>query len=253
MELREEIAAATGQMLSVSTASQMDESTRRALVALNATFYDSLAAPFSDSRAAPQPGYGCLASYFPATEFTMLDVGCGNGRFARYLREQGHRFAYTGIDFSRPLLDEAQQYGPSYQWDLSEADLDGLGEFDLIIALSTVQHIPGRAMRERLMIQMSDHLRPGGAIILANWQFRHAPRQRRKIQPWAMAGIAEEAVEEGDYLLSWDRGGHGLRYVALIDAAATQQLAETTGLRIVEQFRSDGREGDLNLYTVLAQ
>lgn len=231
----------------------MDESTRRALVALNAAFYDQLAAPFSESRAAPQPGYTRLAPYFPAHEFSVLDVGCGNGRFARFLREQELRFSYTGVDFSAPLLNEAQQYGQCYQRDLSKADLDGLGEFDLIVALSTVQHIPGRAMRECLMRRMRDHLRPGGAIILANWQFLEAPRQRRKIQPWSMAGIAAEAVEEGDYLLSWDRGGHGLRYVTLIDAAATQRLAEAGGLHIVEQFRSDGREGDLNLYTVLAR
>jgi len=231
----------------------MHENIRRALVALNATFYDTLAAPFSESRIAPQPGYARLLPFIPTHEFAILDVGCGNGRFARYLLEQGYRFAYTGVDFSDPLLDEARQYGPCYRRDLSRADLDSLGEFDLIVCLSTIQHIPGQTMRERLMGQMRDHLQPGGMIILANWQFLEAPRQRRKIQPWPAAGIVAEAVEEGDYLLSWDRGGHGLRYVALIDAAATQRLADAAGLRIVEQFRSDGREGDLNLYTFLAR
>ena len=230
----------------------MDESTRRALIALNAAFYERLAAPFSQSRAMPQPGYARLAPYFPKEEFALLDVGCGNGRFARYLREQGVRFVYAGVDYSEPLLAEARQYGFCYRCDLGQADLAALGQFDLIVSLSTVQHIPGRAMRERLIRQMRDHLRPDGAIILANWQFLESPRQRRKIQPWTAAGIAPDAVEDGDYLLSWDRGDYGLRYVALIDVAATQQLVEAAGLRIVEQFRSDGREGDLNLYTVLA-
>lgn len=229
----------------------MDEITRHTLVSLNATFYDSLAAPFSESRAAPQPGYARLALYLPTAEFTVLDVGCGNGRFAHYLLEQGLHFNYTGVDFSQPLLDEARQYGTCYWRDLSRADLDGLGEFDLIVCLSTLQHIPGQSIRERLVRQMRNLLRPRGVIILANWQFLDAPRQRRKVQPWATAGIADEAVEEGDYLLSWERGGQGLRYVALIDAAATQRLAEAAGLRIIEQFRSDGREGDLNLYSVL--
>ena len=54
------------------------------------------------------------------------------------------------------------------------------------------------------------------------------------------------------YLLSWHRGGYGLRYVALLDEAETQRLADAAGLRVVAQFYSDGREGNLNLYTLLA-
>ena len=59
-------------------------------------------------------------------------------------------------------------------------------------------------------------------------------------------------MEPGDFLLSWQRGGSGLRYVALIDEEATRRLATAAGLRIVDQYRRDGHEGDLNLYTVLA-
>jgi hypothetical protein len=43
----------------------------------------------------------------------------------------------------------------------------------------------------------------------------------------------------------------GLRYVCLVDEVETANLAKSAGLRILDQFRSDGQEGDLNLYTVL--
>ncbi len=100
---------------------------------------------------------------------------------------------------------------------------------------------------------MAARLAPGGRVALANWQFTASERQRRKIRPWSEAGITAADVEEGDYLLSWQRGGYGLRYVALLDESETRRLAAAAGLRVVESFRSDGREGELNLYTVLAE
>ena len=102
------------------------------------------------------------------------------------------------------------------------------------------------------MAGMGACLSPGAHLALANWQFVDSERQRRKIQPWSAAGIETSEVEAGDYLLSWQRGGRGLRYVALVDGDETQRLAAEAGLRVVARFRSDGREGNLNLYTILA-
>ncbi len=231
----------------------MDETTARRLVALNEAFYSQFAAPFAASRAAPQPGYARLLSYLPAGRPRLLDVGCGEGRFGRYLLAAGVTAEVVGVDFSAALLARNDVPGVHLQRDLSRpAALGDLGRFDLIVCLSTLQHIPGQDNRARLLAEMGGCLAAGGHVALANWQFMGSARQRRKVRPWAEAGFDAAELEEGDYLLSWQRGGAGRRYVALLDEAATARLAVAAGLRIVEQFRSDGREGDLNLYTVLA-
>lgn len=231
----------------------MDETVARQLVALNAAFYARFAAAFAASRAEPQPGYERLLPYIHDGA-AVLDVGCGEGRFGRFLRSRGLTVAYSGVDGSADLLRLAEEVGGRFAHrDLFQPDcLRDLGPFDFVACLSTLQHIPGRERRARLLAEMRDRLGPGGHIALANWQFLGSERQRRKLRPWAEAGLGPEAVEPGDYLLSWQRGGYGLRYVALLDEAGTQELAQEAGLRIVEQFRSDGREGDLNLYTLLA-
>jgi SAM-dependent methyltransferase len=139
------------------------------------------------------------------------------------------------------------------QRDLSGRDcLAGLGSYELVGCLATMQHIPGRHNRLRLLQEMAAHLAPDGRIVLSNWQFLDSERQRRKITPWQQAGVREADVEPNDFLLTWKRNGRGYRYVAFIDESETAELAKTAGLRCLAQFRSDGREGNLNLYTVLA-
>jgi tRNA (uracil-5-)-methyltransferase TRM9 len=232
----------------------MREQVRQQLLALNRAFYGRLALPFARSRSRPQLGWSRLAGYLPEPCPAFLDVGCGDGRFGRFLLAQQRIGRYTGVDFSAELLAEARRAtaGDFYERDLSDPEaLTGLGNYAAIGCLSTLQHLPGRSRRLHLLQEMSRHLLPGGRILLANWQFLNNPRQRRKVVPWEEAGLTPADVELDDFLLSWQREGYGLRYVCLIDAAETAALAGESGLLVVDQFRSDGREGDLNLYTVL--
>lgn len=232
----------------------MHQDVVRQLLALNRRFYDELAEPFVRSRAAPQPGFYRLVDLLPRPCDRLLDVGCGDGRFGRFLQARGVR-QYIGVDFSDSLLAQARATTPGefYQRDLSRPDcLEGLGLFDAVACLATLQHIPGRTNRVQLLAAMKACLASGGRLLLANWQFLASERQRRKVADWGEIGLSSAEVEPGDYLLTWQRGGSGLRYVALIDAAETAALVQEAGLHILAQFRSDGREGDLNLYTILS-
>jgi SAM-dependent methyltransferase len=42
-------------------------------------------------------------------DLSLLDLGCGNGQLLETFRESGKEWAYTGVDFSRPLLDAARE------------------------------------------------------------------------------------------------------------------------------------------------
>ncbi len=225
------------------------------LLLLNQEFYAQFAAPFANSRSSPQPGFSKLLDYAPALGDGVLDIGCGNGRFGQFLVDENYSFNYTGIDFTADLLGFAEEKvnGMYLRRDISRKGyLDGLAKFDLIVCLAAMQHIPGRINRLSMLQEMGRHLAEQGRIILANWQFMDSPRQQRKIREWDMVGVDEVDVEDGDFLLSWQRDGEGLRYVCAIDAKETEDLAAAAKLEIVTQFRSDGKEGNLNLYTILA-
>lgn len=232
--------------------SVMSGETVAQLLDLNRTFYGDFSASFAQSRAKPWAGFAQLKAALPVNYQSVLDVGCGEGRLGRYLAPA----EYTGVDFSAELLEfAAQNYAATYhERDLAQAGcLAGLGQFDGVCCLATMQHIPSEQNRVRLLSEMAEHLTSSGRLVIANWQFMSSERQQRKVVDWAKAGISAESVEPNDYLLTWQRNGLGYRYVTLIDEAATERLAALSNLTIESQFRADGKEGNLNLYTVLTQ
>jgi len=238
----------------------MEDEVRQTLIKLNREFYDQFARPFAESRAQPQPGFFRLLEHIRPEYERLLDVGCGEGRFGRFLLTNVPAMKYTGVDFTEKLLQYARAghavssglQGTFLARDLSEPEcLEGLGKFEVIACLATLQHIPGKRLRSQLLAEMGAHLAENGRILLSNWQFLSSDRQKRKIMDWSEAGLSREDVEADDYLLSWQRDGLGFRYVAQLDEVTIEDLASAAGLRIIDQFRSDGREGDLNLYTIL--
>lgn len=227
------------------------------LLALNRQFYEANAADFSQSRQGINPGFARVRELLPHPCPRLLDVGCGNGRFGQYVQQQQTIGEYVGVDFSGGLLEVArvQVAGAFYGRDLTDPGCldDDLGQFEAIVCLAVLHHIPGRDNRVQLLRGMRDRLAVGGRLFLSTWQFATNPRQQRKIRPWSEIGLSPEDVEPGDYLLTWQRGDFAYRYACHIDAAEMIQLAADAGLRMGQQFQSDGREGDLSLYTVLTK
>lgn len=233
----------------------MNDDVAERLISINRSFYDQFASEFAETRTRPQPGFQKLAVALPRSCRSLLDVGCGNGRLGRYLFDRSAIQAYAGVDSSQNLLDIARKSAPGDYWlrELSEeACLLDLGNYDVIACLATLQHIPGRSNRQRLLGEFVDHLEGEGLVLLSTWQFLDSDRQKRKLADWSQIGLSKANVETGDYLIRWQRGGHALRYVAYIDAGNLSQMALSAGLKVLSQFRSDGKEGNLNLYSILS-
>ena len=95
-------------------------------------------------------------------------------------------------------------------------------------------------------------LPPAAPFILSTWQFITSERLRKRLAPWEAAGIHPEDVEPDDYLVGWGEGSPGARYCAYIDEPALKSMAAEAGLSVSETYFSDGHEGDLNLYAILA-
>lgn len=236
----------------------MDSTVAARLLELNREFYTRFGGSFSATRQRIQPGVRRVLESLRGDE-NILDLGCGNGWFARELAKRGHRGTYLGVDFSLPLLREAEFYAEGFSARFMEADLSQLSvisdqlssnQWSLVTAFAVLHHIPSHELRLEILRAVHSLLAPGGRLIHSSWQFLNSEKLRARIQPWEAAGVSRSEVDAGDYLLDWRSGGEGLRYVHHFSEAELQSLAEEAGFEVREVFYSDGETGNLGLYEV---
>jgi tRNA (uracil-5-)-methyltransferase TRM9 len=242
----------------------VNASTVNKLIQLNDQFYQTFALQFSLTRQRLQPGvHKILKHGFPRHPFAIqeipnvLELGCGNGEFARGLAQQGFQGRYSGLDFNAKLLDQARQSLPdSFQGSFFQANLASPDwehnlatcPYDLILAFAVLHHLPGEELRRQVLDKVRQLLSPEGCFIHSEWQFLNSPRLRQRIQPWERAGLSEVDVDPGDYLLDWREGGYGLRYAHHFSEAELEELAKWAGFQVIDTFHSDGEGGKLGLY-----
>ena len=237
----------------------MDANIASRLIELNREFYTAFGDSFSATRQRIQPGVRRVIESFNGDE-NILDLGCGNGEFARELAEQGHRGSYLGVDFSLPLLRDAESQPDDFSAKFKQVDLTKLssyteqlsivGGWSLVTCFATLHHIPSVELRIDILNTVHQLLKPDGLFIHSNWQFLNSERLRSRIQDWSKAELSPDDVDLNDYLLDWRSGGEGLRYVHHYDENELQELAGATGFQIKDIFYSDGETGNLGLYQV---
>jgi SAM-dependent methyltransferase len=225
------------------------------LIELNREFYQTFGRAFSEKRQRLQPGVRRVLDSLDGSE-RILDLGCGNGEVARELAQRGHRGAYLGLDFSLPLLNEAERRPAGLTVKFLQADLTSVDwasslstlHFSLITCFAVLHHIPSESLRLNLLNKVHVLLAPDGKFILSNWQFLNSDKWRKRIQPWERIGLSASDVDEGDYLLDWRHGGEGLRYVHCFSEDELISLAAQSGFVVQGTFHADGEGGRLSIY-----
>lgn len=236
----------------------MHSDTAARLIEINRDFYNRFGDSFSATRHRLQPGVRHILEMLNGDE-SILDLGCGNGELARELAKRGHRGPYLGVDFSPPLLRDAEAQPEGFSARFMQADLTQLsknhsllesGKWEVVTAFAVLHHIPSVEIRLDILRTVHDLLADGGRFILSNWQFLNSEKLKARIKPWDAAAIQSSEVDAGDYLLDWRSGGEGLRYVHHFSEAELSTLAQEAGFKPRDTFYSDGESGKLGLYQI---
>lgn len=109
-----------------------------------------------------QPSYDLAVQFLGRGPKRILDVGCGTGLSTQVLCEFFPDAEILGLDSSEEMLKAAGKRLPAVEFiHRDAAELEELGEYDLIFANACLQWFPN----QKLFLEAAyRHLRPGGSV-----------------------------------------------------------------------------------------
>lgn len=241
----------------------------------NKQFYTKFAESFDNSRKTAWNGWHVLAPEIKVAleksqSKAVLDLGCGNGRFLKFLAETLKKpFTYHGLDLSKPLLAHAQDLARSLSLTQNshfvlqdlvsvvagreelETTLQGCS-YAVVVLFGVLHHIPEFELRRKLLELAVDRLELGGILIVTFWQFDKTEGKKLKAGATTNSTNVNSADQfaENDHLLGWhtqDKARYAHHFCDKEIALLTSNLPDTHQITC---FNADGKNWS-NQYLVL--
>lgn len=248
----------------------MDQTTIVRLEELNRAFYQTVGESFHASRHLAWQGWRQVLKSIAAQldvngKLTMLDLGCGNGRWGDFfLTETDNRqTTYVGVDENQTLLQYAELaiLPRAKVLHLHHQDLQSLlldqekllppPLYDLIVLFGVWHHLPSAVTRAASCVKLAARLQPGGILVISCWRFLRSPRLAVRILDPNIVGLDASQLEVGDYLLDWRAETTAIRYCHDTTKEELVTQATAAGLKLIDDFTADGKTGNLNDYYLL--
>ena len=138
--------------------------------------YDAFSETFSASRKGKKwreidsilDSIGQVFSSNP--NFSLLDIGCGSGRFYDFFRARFPGASYHGVDISSGMISIAKsQYGELFEvGDMTKLDnLDT--KFDTVVSIAALHHLSSQEDRLTALSEFSRLLSKDGILVFTVW------------------------------------------------------------------------------------
>jgi len=224
--------------------------------------YSTHAKEFSDTRQSPWAGWNRLVSNTVVAskkDIKVLDLGCGNGRFLKFLMNTDLDIAkYIGVDNSRELLDIAensidnQRINADFMsldledknWDQKLSEVTNMS-FDLIVVFGVMHHLHKFDIRKKILTSSYYLLNENGILCITYWQFVKMDRFKDKLKK--ADSVDKDKFSENDYILPFG-DNNAVRFCHYVNETELEELEADTGFKVIDQYLSDGKEGNQNLY-----
>lgn len=250
----------------------MDAAVINQLNQLNQRFYQTIGNSFNQTRQTPWVGWQQLLPEIDilSEPLTVLDIGCGNGRFGEFLVDNFSEKVvdYLGIDQDVHLLQRAQSrlWPSNFTANFEQLDLIELirqpnqrqklftetnhSRPTLITLFGMMHHLPSWELRHQLFHQLAQFLPPDGFLIFSAWQFATDLRYQNRFIAPGKVNLTATQLEKNDYILDWQRNTTAYRYCHFMNQTEAEALIRQSGFQIVRQFLADGKSQQLNKYYI---
>jgi ubiquinone/menaquinone biosynthesis C-methylase UbiE len=202
----------------------------------NEKIWELIAEDFSQTR---QENWKEIQPFlsFLKTDDKVLDLGCGNGRLYQALASR--KIKYIGLDNSQNLIDLAKKkFNVSLKEKESPLFLKGDAlklkaqfpdqEFDAIISVAFLHHIPSFRLRMKILKNCFDLLKPGGFLMITVWNLR----QWRLISKYQLYSLF---WGQANVFIPWRSGDYQVnRYHYAFRSKELKKMLLQAGFRIIK-------------------
>lgn len=228
------------------------------IIQLNKDFYAKIGQEFDKTRQSAWPGWEKVLEVLRGSGqlkglVHVADLGCGNGRFLKFLIENNFDdIDYFGYDSDDYLLDLPQiHYDVGfYRFQKMDilSDIKKISDkFEVVVAFGLVHHIPSYEYRLQWFSEVASLLKPNGIFVFTTWNYNRD--ERFKPQNEKFPDLKNE-LEENDYIIGWNNSD-AYRYVHIYSDDEITQIIKATGLKLITKFSADGKNNNLNDYFIL--
>lgn len=150
---------------------------------------------YAVGKALLDPAYPAAARAFRESRLPLLDLGCGAGHLAAYLRACGYAAPIVGVDLDSAKIAAARRFvgGPHTKFEPGDA-ANPPPHFGHVCALDVFHYIPSGVQTDFLMA-IASRLAPGGKALIRltlrdeSWRFRCSQLEEKAIHvcrwiPW---------------------------------------------------------------------
>lgn len=257
----------------MKVAHKLNETTRN--------FYERVAPSFSATRQNAWPGWKRVAQAYAqagvAEKMRVLDLACGNMRFANFLETDADfppdmQIEYFGVDSCEGLAAEnSHPHGKNENLVavrrhfqlmdvMSELENRSLAQsiesspFNLSVCFGFMHHIPKPEWRKQAIHALVKSTAKGGIVTVSFWQFLNDSKLAAKAEAATAAGcelLGIEFSDPNDALLGWQDETDAFRYCHNFTEDEIDSLASCVPeAQEICRFSADGANA-LNRYVVL--
>jgi len=186
------------------------------IISLNKDFYTKHNESFDKSRSFGfWDGFNDILEFVPQ-DLKILDLGCGNARFLKFLLEKNIEIKYyLGLDNSSEFILKNSQNYEKYQF----KELDVISHIDqidqkysLVVAFGITHHIPDKEFRKNWFQKVEEKTEKGGFIVISFWNF-DKDKNDKNFKP------LKYKTQEGDYFLGWKEDYTSHRYCHFFESS----------------------------------
>ncbi len=201
--------------------------------------YENIAPEFSASRQTTGKEFETFEPYIKNGE-TILDLGCGNGRFIKFLeplsKKKKESYHYIGIDNSPSLLQLARKNHPSSTFiHGNQLNIPLKNEtIDTLANIRAFHHIPSKKLQLKALQEMKRVLKKDGTLIITVWNlYQNKYKKERMASKWRSL-MSFGRYNSQDLLIPWANKGN--RYYYAFRPHELQKIVTLAGFQVIDFF-----------------